>query len=37
MNEVLTLAEAAERLKVRPATMRLYARTRIVPAVKVGK
>lgn len=36
-NEVLTLVEAAERLKVRPGTMRVYARTGIVPATKVGK
>lgn len=37
MSEVLTIDEAAARLKVKPATMRLYARTRIVPATKVGK
>ena len=37
MSEVLTLDEAAARLKVRPATMRLYARKQIVPGVKLGK
>lgn len=37
MSAVLTLAEAAEILRVRPRTMRLYARTGIVPATKVGK
>lgn len=37
MAEVLTLAEAAARIKVSHGTMRLYARTRIVHGVKVGK
>lgn len=37
MIEVLTLNEAAIRLKVKPGTMRLYARTGIVPATKLGK
>lgn len=36
-SDILTLEEAARLLKVKPATMRLYARTRIVPGVKVGK
>lgn len=36
-SEVLTIREAAERLKVRPGTMRVYARTGIVRGTKVGK
>jgi excisionase family DNA binding protein len=37
IDEILTVVEAAQRLKIKPSTMRLYARTRIVRAVKIGK
>ena len=34
--ELLTAKELAERLRVRPSTIRLWAREGLIPAVRVG-
>jgi excisionase family DNA binding protein len=35
MNEILTAAELAERLKVRPTTIREWTRDKLIPAVRI--
>ncbi|MEX0642287.1 MAG: helix-turn-helix domain-containing protein [Pirellulales bacterium] len=36
MNELLTVGEIAERLRIRPATVRQWAREGLIPRVKIN-